>query len=148
MLSLLDDSPDHRDAAEQSDSHAAGDGDDGRDLITAEMNYQVLTAEGKYEFHNGILPSQLPRDGSAIYLRTGPELPEEDYMDQAAKNLSKGCCRRARKAMNLLNVSEVYSMPRVSEEARRQGGLQGAAYDIKNGYDLSTAAARRKVEGR
>ena len=79
----------------------------GKNNITAELEYQVSHSNGKVEFHKGILPTQLPRDGSSLYIKTAYELPEEDYMDQADKGLRKGCRKRIQRAMTLLNVSEV-----------------------------------------
>ena len=42
-------------------------------------------------------------------------------------------------------VMEVFSPPRFSTVAK-QHGFEGFSYDLKNGYDLSTAAARKQVE--
>ena len=49
------------------------------------------------------------------------------------------------KAQKRILVQEVFSPPRFTPVAQ-QHGFKGASYDIKNGYDLTTAADRKRVE--
>ena len=55
------------------------------------------------------------------------------------------CFQSQVKAQNRFLVQEVFSPPRFTTVAQ-QHGFKGASNDIKSGYDLTTAADRKRVE--
>ena len=59
------------------------------------------------------------------------------------QGMSRHTAKRIKKGMRQLRVAEVYSPPRLSKEAEEHGHV-GASFDIKNGFDLSTARDRRR----
>ena len=84
--------------------------------------------------------------GKIARLRTLTNFPQENCeiedMDYGMKALSMSNSSRT--------VSEVYSPPRVTEEARKQpqyGILPGFALDLSNGWDFDRPEMRRKARG-
>lgn len=98
-------------------------------------------SQARYE--PGILPGQMP-PGEEIYVEVMKELPEEDYLDEVDSVLKKGCRKRLVRAMQSPKFAEVYSEPRVTAEAHKQGHSTGGAYDIKTGYDFNQRSDRER----
>ena len=106
------------------------------------QTYFWVQDDDAWTFHQGILPWDCGDGPIAVSLLE--ELPEEDFMDEVDCGLSKGCRKRLRKEINKLVVSEVFSQPRVAEEAKKQGLVQGTSFDLLTGYDLSRREDRMR----
>ena len=91
---------------------------------------------GNTHYEPGILPGQL-QPGEEILVGIFEELPEEDFMNEVDGVLKKGCRKRLIRALSNPKIAEVYSTPRITAEASKQGLPTGGAYDLKNGYDLN-----------
>ena len=53
--------------------------------------------------------------------------------------------KRSQKEVYKVEVSEVYSPPRVTAEARKRGLEVGGAYDLQTGYDLKSAKDKNRM---
>ena len=89
----------------------------------------------EWKFHHGILPEVSPR--SEVMIAVTPQGTEEHYLDEIDRTLQKGCRKRLSRKMEEIKVSELYSRPRVSKEAQRQGMQAGTSFDLLTGFDLS-----------
>ena len=95
-----------------------------------------------WSFHRGILPNLVPQTGAIAFLAEA----EQTYADFEESNgvLKKGTRKRLLREMRKLNVSEVYSEPRVAKRAKEHGMQQGISVDLKTGYDLRTRRDRQR----
>ena len=105
------------------------------DMRRVKFGYWAEDESGGWKYHSGILPSELPKKGVVAFLGEGND--QEDYLDEVDRTLQKGCRKRLAKKMKEITVSEVFSRPRISKEAQRQGMMAGTSFDLLTGYDLS-----------
>ena len=111
------------------------------DMRRVKFGYWAEEESGGWKYHSGILPSELPKKGVVAFLGEGND--QEDYLDEVDRTLQKGCRKRLAKKMKEITVSEVFSRPRISKEAQRQGMTAGTSFDILTGYDLSKRGDRQ-----
>eukprot|EP00435_Cladocopium_sp_Y103_P059398 s321_g21.t1 len=93
------------------------------------------SSDGQLQYEPGILPGQIP-DNQGLFVGVLEELPEEDFLDTAEGVLKKGCRKRTLRAMTDPKIGEVYSAPRITAEAQRQGMPVAGAYDQRTGFDV------------
>lgn len=95
-----------------------------------------------WKFHRGILPNSAPPTGAIAFLAEAVQ----DYTDfeESYGILKKGLRKRLLREMRKLNVSEVYSEPRVAARAAHHGVHQGVSIDLKTGFDLRRRKDRQR----
>ena len=97
------------------------------------------SSQSCWEFHHGILPDfQEGNEAIGAFVTNTPEEEEAEM-----QGMSRHTAKRIKKGMRQLRVAEVYSQPRLSKEAEEHGHV-GVSFDIKNGFDFSTARDRRR----
>ena len=99
-----------------------------------------IQVEDTWQFHNGILPSDC--NASHVVVSLLERLPDEDFMDEVDCVLNRGCRKRLRRELNKLVVSEVYSQPRVAQQAAVEGMKAGTSFDLLTGFDFCTRRDR------
>ena len=94
--------------------------------------------QGRWQFHQGILPSKeaFPKEAMAMGIFMGEQW-EDHHESGKDKALSKASRKAILKQMKKLTVAEVFSPPRVTTEAKEMGHQEGGAFDLHTGYDLS-----------
>ena len=98
----------------------------------------------------------MPEDKCMVEATLNPKLHYEDVLDETPEiALPKKTKTQLRKAAKTLygdeaqslavEVSELYSPPRLTAEGKRQGLQVGGAYDIKTGFDLRQESDEKKM---
>ena len=116
-------------------------------FAASSFQYEKEETEGDWKVMSGQIPSQ---EGVSVRVKVVLQKRAE------AENFfglekEKQFNRKQRKMMNRAFeavtpvVSEVFSPPRVVEEARRQGLQPGTSFDITEGWDLSKPEIRKKM---
>ena len=99
-----------------------------------------------WKFHQGIFPEENSPRLKRVIACVSPEAGfEEEDADQVYGTLCRSSRRRLQKALDKITVSELYSEPRITKEAAKEGMRQGSSIDLKTGYDLSKPADQRRA---
>ena len=96
-----------------------------------------------WKFHSGILP-EFKEGQVAVVAFEEVYFRDQDHQPEEERPLSRASRKAVNKHMKQVVVSEVFSPPRVSQLAEQRGQLDGGAFDLVTGYDLSTQADRRR----
>jgi hypothetical protein len=99
-----------------------------------------------WKFHQGFFPEENSPRLKRVIACVSPEAGfEEEDADQVYGTLCRSSRRRLQKALDKITVSELYSEPRITKEAAKEGMRQGSSIDLKTGYDLSKPADQRRA---
>ena len=111
------------------------------------MNYEVWRADmGEWQRRQGLVP----RDEQSIFrveVRLSKQPQHQDWFEEPKETSftrkQRKMIEKAWKHMKM-DVSEVYSPPRVAAEATRAGMKAGTSFDLLTGWDLSDPQARKE----
>ena len=104
-----------------------------------------LLEEESWQFHQGILPEYESTGHEVAVVEFAEDFFKEDlYEPGEDKQLARSSRKALKKKMRQLVVSEVFSPPRVCQEAEAQGHLAGGSFDLVTGYDLTVAKDQRR----
>ena len=97
-----------------------------------------------WKYRSGTLPLH-EIQGQEVCVAVTPDV-DEVPLENIDCTLQKGCRKRIARGMSQVwsTVSEVYSVPRLSREAARQGLKEGTSFDIKTGFDFRKGSDRRR----
>ena len=104
--------------------------------------------EGKAQWimHSGNLPEKNSPSVERVVAWIDPEAGVADEEeDQVYGTMCKSSRKRLRKNLKELTVSELYSTPRVAQQAQEDGLTAGTSFDLKNGYDFNRSADRKRA---
>ncbi|CAL1165045.1 unnamed protein product [Cladocopium goreaui] len=116
-------------------------------FAASSFQYEKEETEGEWKVMSGQIP---PREGVSVRVKVvlQKRAEAENFFGLEKETQFN---RKQRKMMNRAFeavtpvVSEVFSPPRVVEEARRQGLQPGTSFDITEGWDLSKPEIRKKM---
>ena len=104
-----------------------------------------LLEEEKWQFHHGILPDFGSTNHDETVVEFAEDFFEEDHYEPGEdKQLARSSRKALKKKLRQMIVAEVFSPPRMSQEAEERGHLSGGAFDLVTGYDLISKEDQRR----
>ncbi len=104
----------------------------------------VQPHNGEWKEFSGTLPSYEPGSRAVGIFYDGGAWMDDDGYEEASRSLSRSSRKAIQRNLRQMVVSEVYSVPRVAEEAARLGHIAGGSFDKGTGYDFTSSQDRRR----
>ena len=100
-----------------------------------------VVENGQARREEGLLPEDEEKEVYGIFAE---ENLDDLDQEERRRSLGKRQWKKVQRALKDLVVSEVFSQPRVAQEAQKMGMKAGTSFDLVNGYDLRTSEGKRR----